>query len=147
MSEIAKLLQSSLADKMQRLKGEMAKIPQVELPTEHYFADGMYCRVLPRKAGMVIFGKVHKKEHFYVVCTGTVAVTTDNGVQQVTGPRVIVSKPGTQRAVWALTDAVCMTVHRTDKTDIEEVERDLIEPDDEALFGPGNVLKSGRIEQ
>ena len=123
------------------LQSVMLQMPQVELPTEHYFADGMYCRFLPRKEGVLIVGKVHKKEHLYIVASGTVAVTTDEGVQEITGPRVLVSRPGTKRAVLALTDAVCMTVHRTENTDLDEIERELIEPDDSALFNAQNELK------
>lgn len=128
-------------DKIRRLQFEMAKLPQVELPTEHYFADGMYCRSLFRPAGTLIVGKVHRKEHFYVVCSGTVKVTTDDGVQEITGPRVIVSKPGTKRAVLAMTDATCLTVHRTDSTDLDEIEREVIEPEPDALFDARNNLK------
>ena len=132
----------STRDKVVRLQREMEKMPQVELPTEHYFADGMYCRVLFRPAGTLIVGKVHKKEHFYVVCSGMIQVTTDDGVQEITGPKVLVSSPGTKRAVYALTDATCLTVHRTDNTDLEEIEREIIEPEERpALFDAHNRLK------
>lgn len=126
---------------IQRLQAEMAKLPQVELPTEHYFADGMYCRSLFRAAGTLIVGKVHRKEHFYVICSGTVKVTTDDGVVEITGPRVIVSKPGTKRAVLAMTDATCLTVHRTDLTDLDAIEAEVVEPEPEALFDATNHLK------
>ena len=125
-----------------RLQAEVARLPQVELPTLHFFADGMYCRFLPRPAGMIIVGKVHLKEHFYVVCCGTVRVTTDSGVREVTGPEVIVSSPGTKRAVYAVTDATCMTVHRTDLTDLDDIEREIIEPDETSLFDARNKLKA-----
>ncbi len=124
-----------------RLQTEMAKMPQVELPTEHFFADGMYCRVLFRPAGTLIVGKVHRKEHLYIICSGTIKVTTDDGVKEITGPRVIVSKPGTKRAVLALTDATCLTVHRTDKTDLDEIEEEMVEPEEIALFDSSNMLK------
>lgn len=119
----------------------MLKLPQMQLETSHFFADGMYCRYLPRPAGCLIVGKVHKKEHFYMVCTGTVVVTTDEGVRQITGPKVLVSKPGTKRAVYALTDAVCLTVHRTDRVDLDEIEAELIEQDETALFDSANKLR------
>ena len=31
-------------EQVMRLQAEMSRLPQVELPTEHFFADGMYCR-------------------------------------------------------------------------------------------------------
>lgn len=127
-----------------RLKGEMLKLPQIELPTDHYFADGMYCRVLFRPAQTLIVGKIHKKEHFYVVCSGIVQITNgDEIAREITGPAVIVSKPGTMRAVYAKTDATCLTVHRLDEptTEIEDVEDQLVHPDKTSLYGPGNTLR------
>ena len=128
---------------IERLQAAMARMPQADLPTEHFFADGMYCRFLPRPAGTLIVGKVHRKEHFYVVCCGTVQITDGDGpAREVIGPAVIVSKPGTKRAVLAVTDATCMTVHRTDKTDLDAIEAELIEPDGAALFDSRNRLKA-----
>lgn len=125
------------------LQALMAKMPQAELPTQHFFADGMYCRFLPRPAGTLIVGKVHRKEHLYIVCCGTVRITGGEGpARDVTGPAVIVSQPGTKRAVLALTDATCLTVHRTDSTDLAAIEAELIEPDADALFDARNDLKA-----
>jgi hypothetical protein len=113
----------------------------MELPTYHFFADGMYGRMLPRVKGILIVGKIHKREHFYIVMNGCVRVTTDEGVRDVRGPAVLVSSPGTKRAVLALEDSVCMTVHRTDKTDLDEIEEELIEPEPMSAFDSGNKLK------
>jgi hypothetical protein len=142
MTDIIELPNMPTREAIVRLQRHMEQMPQVELPTEHYFADGMYCRVLFRPAGTLIVGKVHRKEHFYVVCSGTIKVTTDDGVQEITGPKVIVSSPGTKRAVLALTDATCLTVHRTESRDVEEIEREIIEPEERpALFDAHNRLK------
>lgn len=125
-----------------RLQREMAAMPQVDLPTQHFFADGMYARFLPRPAGTLIVGKVHRKEHLYIVCCGTVRITQGDGpAREVTGPAVLVSSPGTKRAVYAVTDATCMTVHRTKKRNLAKIEQDLIEPDGAALFDAHNQLK------
>lgn len=124
------------------LQAAMARMPQVELETAHYFADGMYCRVVPRAAGTVIVGKVHKREHFYMVVQGAVAVVQEGAERKVyQAPSIIVSKPGTKRAVVALEDSVCLTVHRTDETDLAKIEAELIEPDPTSLFGPDNKLR------
>jgi hypothetical protein len=124
------------------LSNAMRILPQWEPVTRHYFADGMYCREVARPAGTLIVGKVHKQEHFYIVMTGEVEITSAGQTpQRVIGPRVIVSTVGTKRAVFAHTHAVCMTVHRTDSRDLEEIERELIEPDDRALFDAANKPK------
>lgn len=108
----------------------------------HFHADGMYCRVAFRKKGVTIIGKVHKREHFYIVAMGAVLVTNGDAdpVLHKAGT-VIVSKPGTKRAVVALEDSICMTVHRTDETDLDAIEAELIEPDETALFDAHNRLK------
>jgi len=138
--------QVAVQEAVTALKAEVLKLPQVELPTTHTFHGGMYCRQVWRPAGTVIIGKVHKKEHFYMVVAGTVSVTTDESVITITGPHLLCSKPGTRRAVYAETDALCMTIHRTDANDVEEAETDLVEDEPDSAFGVGNVLKQKPYE-
>ena len=123
------------------LQAAAAKLPQVELETDHFFADGMYCRSLFRAADTLIVGKVHKAEHFYIIASGTVTIAGDGYRETVTGPKVFVSKPGTKRAVYAHTDATTMTVHRTDETDLDKIEAELIEEDDTAMYDSLNHIK------
>jgi hypothetical protein len=47
---------------------------------------------------------------------------------------------------FALSDAIGITVHKTDKTDLDEIETELIEPDELALFDSSNKLKKIVIE-
>lgn len=129
------------------LQATMSKLPQVTLETKHYFADGMYCREVFRPAGCTIVGKVHLKEHLYIVASGEVTIVGDGYRETITGPKVFVSKPETKRAVYAHTDAVCMTVHRTDKTDLDEIEKEIVESDEKALFDASNRPITDRLEQ
>lgn len=131
-----------MREAVERLQGEVSKLPQYEPQTTHRFHAGMYCREVFRHAGVLIVGKVHKQEHFYVIASGTVCVTTDDGAKRLTGPMVIESKPGTKRAVYAETDAVCMTFHRTDATTVEAAEREMVEDDPNSMFSVGNRLKN-----
>jgi mannose-6-phosphate isomerase-like protein (cupin superfamily) len=139
-------VKATMRERLHALQTEVRKLPQWEPETFHHWADGMYCRVVPRPAGVLIIGKVHKREHFYLVMQGTVVVTDGDGEpREITGPHVIVSHPGTKRAVYAKTDAVCCTVHRTDKRDLEELEAELVEPFEDCPFLPGNILKEKLI--
>ena len=131
----------SMIDKVEALQAELLKLPQYEPITKHTFHGGMYCREVFREAGILIVGKVHKKEHFYLVAGGTVAITTDEGVQFVTGPHLLCSKPGTKRAVYAETDALCMTFHCVESTNVEDAEAELVENAPESMFGVGNKIK------
>lgn len=128
-------------DRIWKLQEAMLQMPQADLVTEHFFADGMYARVVRRTKGTLIVGKVHKREHFYIVTKGRVEVAAEEGTVVYEAGDVIVSKPGTKRAVLALEDSVCMTVHRTNKKNLEKIERELIEEDRTALFDSRNKVK------
>ena len=127
---------------VEELQRAVAAFPQVGIETHHYFADGMYCRVVHHRAGVLIVGRVHKKEHFYMLVKGRIRVTTDDGVKELVAPAILVCSPGTKRAVLSLEDSITVTVHRTDKTDMAEIEDELVEDDPSSPYGPGNVLKS-----
>ena len=125
---------------IQALQNEMAQMPQVELQTEHYFSEGMYCRKVWCPAGTIIVGKVHKKDHFFMCLSGEIIAWTENGMKTLKAGDIIESKPGTKRVTMALTDAIGVTVHRIDKQDLNEIETELIEPDITALFNSSNKL-------
>lgn len=134
------LMQRALMD---RLQEAVSKLPQLTVDTQHYFAAGLYCRWVFRRAGTLTIGKVHKKQHFYLVIQGCVEVAGGpNGTVRLTAPALVVSEPGTKRAVYAVEDSVCITVHHSDLTDIEALEAELVEDDPRSMYGPGNTLKA-----
>ena len=137
---------ASMIDRVKSLQIEVSKLPQYEPETKHYFHGGMYCREVFRHAGVLVVGAVHKKEHFYLIVSGTVAITTDDGVQEVTGPHLFLSKPSTKRAVYAVTDARCMTFHAIEEKSIEEIEAELVEVEDNSMYSPGNLVKQEVLE-
>lgn len=130
---------NDMRQRVEKLQTELVKLPQYEPETVHRFHGGMYQREVWRPAGVLVVGKVHKKEHFYIVVSGTVRITTDAGVQTITGPATLQSIPGTKRAVYAETDALCMTFHRLDAMTLEEAEAELVE-DEPSPFGAGNLI-------
>jgi hypothetical protein len=136
----------NIRGKVDALQKAISQFEQYEPETKHTFHGGMYCREVFRVAGALIVGKVHKKEHFYYVVHGTVLITTDSGAQEVTGPRLICSKPSTKRAVYAVTDALCVTFHRTDSDTVDDAENELVEIDPDAMFGHSNMLKIQPVE-
>jgi len=109
--------------------------------TSHYFSEGMYCRALFRPAGTVIVGKTHKKSHFYIIVSGEISIVSGDSRERIKAPCIFVSKPGTKRAVYAHEDSLCITVHRTDNTDLEKIEAELIEDDPEAMYDSFNMIK------
>jgi hypothetical protein len=100
--------------------------PQVETPTRHYFSPGIYAREMFIPAGTVLTGAVHKTEHL-VQFVGDITVLTNGGMERLTGRHTFVSKPGVKRVGYAHADTWCTGFFATEKTDIEELENDLVE--------------------
>ena len=119
-----------------KLESAMLAMPQ-EIDwddyTYHHFAHGVYLRELFMPQGTVVVGKIHRTEHITIIASGTVQITTDRGVEEITGPSVFVSAAGAKKAVYAITDATLMNPHPTDETDIDKIETAFIAPSFEDL--------------
>lgn len=140
MSEVAEINFVS-REKIDQLQAVISQMPQAEdIKTEHYFSDGMYCRKCIVSSGTVIVGKLHKEPHFFLCASGEMIAWSEKGMRHMYPGDVIESKPGTKRVTLALTDAIGITIHKTDKTDVHEIEAELIEPDFAALFDANNEL-------
>lgn len=99
-------------------------------PVQHHFAPGAYGREMTLPAGLVVVGKIHKHAHINVISKGRVQVFTEqDGVLELAAPCTFVSSPGTKRVVHVLEETVWTTVHVTDKTDLDEIEREVIATD------------------
>ncbi len=126
-----------------RLKSSMMTMPQcANFITDHFFVPGMYCRRLWRPAGAIIVGKVHKAPHFFLCAMGEIIAWSETGMRHMKPGDVIESMPGTERVTLALTDALGITVHKTNKTVLADIEEELLEPDETALFDSNNEVKS-----
>lgn len=133
-------------EQINRLQAEMVQMPQVELKTDHYFSGGMYCRKVFRPAGTLIVGKIHREDHIFLCASGQIMAWTESGMKTLYAGDIVESKAGTKRVTLALTDAIGITVHKTDEKDLEIIEKQLIEPDNLALFDYKNELKKFIIE-
>jgi hypothetical protein len=130
--------------KLYQLQEAVGELEHVDCPLQHVFAPGAYARTMYIPAGTVIVGKIHKHAHLNILSQGTVCVMTETeGDRQLTGPLTMVSPPGTKRAVYAVTDAVWVTVHLTNETDLEKIEAEVIAPtfQDYELFLQGETMK------
>ena len=140
-------------EQIERLQMEMSQMPQTELQlaadamqTEHYFHGGMYARKLTRPAGTLIVGKVHKQDHYFLCAKGEIIAWSEKGMVHLYAGDIIESKPGTKRVTLAVTDAIGITFHKTDKTDLDEIEKEMIEFDDLSLFDSSNKMKTLEIK-
>lgn len=88
------------------------ELQQVEFPLEHYFTPTQYARRIFVPAGATVVTAVHKSEHMTIALKGHCVVVDEHGDRSdVVAPAVFVTKPGTQRAVYAVTDTEWVTVH------------------------------------
>lgn len=101
-----------------------------DCPLKHTFCDGIYVREIRIPAGTVLTGKIHRHAHPNFLVSGEVTVVTEGGgVERLKGPMWMISPAGTKRALQAHTDLIWVTVHRTDKTDLKQIEEEIIAPD------------------
>lgn len=130
------------ANPIEALQAAMLAMPQFQPETEHLFHGGLYCRTVARPKGCLIVGKRHRKPHLYIVLKGEVALVNEAGevAQRYPAGSVIACHPGTKRAVLALEDSVCMTVHATKAKTVEGAESILVEPEPDSPFLTGNTL-------
>ena len=135
-------------EKILALQDAVCSLPPVEnMVTDHYFSGGMYCRKVWRPAGTIIVGKVHKKDHFFMCVSGEIIAWTENGMRTLKAGDIVESKAGTKRATLALTDAIGVTFHVTDKRDFDELEADLVELDDNARLDFNNKPKISLLKE
>lgn len=95
-------------------------------PVLHHFAPGAYCRQIFIPKNNLIVGKIHKHAHLNMIMQGRVSVATEEGVKHYQAPMVLVSQAGTKRVVYTHEDTIWATVHLTDKTDLVEIEDEII---------------------
>ena len=104
------------------------ELAQVEFPLEHFFADGVYGRRIFVPAGSTVITAVHKKEHITIALKGHSVVVDEVGDRRdIVAPAVFITTPGTQRAVYAITDVEWVTVHHYEgDNSLETVEKTLV---------------------
>jgi quercetin dioxygenase-like cupin family protein len=98
----------------------------IELPVRHHFAKGVYGRELFIPKGTTLTGKIHKYTQLNILVCGELSVLTDDGVKRVKPPFVVVSPAGTKRAAYAHEDSIWLTVHGTEETDVDLIEKTFI---------------------
>lgn len=93
----------------------------------HYQINGLYAREMWLLANTVIVGKTHKQEHLCIISKGIVKVVSEEFTQLIEAPYTYVSKSGTKRAMYAITDVVWTTIHHIHETDLNKVEKELVQ--------------------
>lgn len=111
-------------DRVAALERVLARLPQVDLQTRHGVHGRISHRTIFIPAGTVLTGALTARDNVCVVF-GDIEVTTDEGVRRLTGFHVLEAKAGAKRAGYAHADTWWTTLHHTDLTDIEAIEREM----------------------
>lgn len=125
---------------------ESGDLQEQECPVTHRFTDGIYLREIFMPKGTRIIGKIHATEHFNVVLTGNCTVITAEGIEEIKAPYTFVSKAGVQKVVVVHEDCQWQTLHVTDKTDLEEIEKEVIVEDYDSLINDGLLDNIKRLK-
>lgn len=126
----ALLPHEQIADQVLKLEAMLIKGERVDCPLEHQFSDGLYMREVFVPAGTLFTTYVHKTEHPYFGSLGELLIWEDgNGWVHMKAPCRGVTKPGTKRIVYAITDVIWTTVHANPRniTDTDKLEDMLFE--------------------
>lgn len=135
-------------EKVMQLEKAIKGLPEqldLDALTSHHFAPGIYVRELFIPAGTVLTGKIHRHETMNILVSGTIRVTTDDGVTELTGMKIYNSPPGMKKAALAVTDTIWLNIHPTEETDLVKIEEEFIAPSfedlDEALENDTKALE------
>ncbi len=115
-----------------RLEREMANHPPCEYGLVRRLTKGLYSREWSAKAGVKCTTRVHRTEHQFIISKGKVRIWTEaDHWETFTAPYHGITTPGTKRVLDILEDLVFTTFHATDKTNMDEIDAELVEPDAE----------------
>jgi len=124
MSTVASI--NDKRDKIAFIAEEFKKYPQVDCPVTHRFSKGVYLREIFMPKDTIIIGKIHATEHFNILLKGDVTVITAAGQERLKAPYTFISGAGVQKVVYMHTDCIWQTIHVTESTDLEQIEKEVI---------------------
>ena len=114
---------SNLAQQFAEIEGTWDIDPKVK----HNFSDGLYAKEMVLLKGYIAYSHSHKYSHLSILAKGRVIVKTDEYNQEYTAPACINIEANTYHQIEALEDVVWFCVHATEETDINKIDKVLIE--------------------
>jgi hypothetical protein len=112
-------------EKIETIERGLLTLDQVDLKTRNVVIGGMIARTITVPAGCALTGATHRKDHVNIV-QGDITVSTDDGMKRLIGQHVLPTKAGMKRVGFAHSDTEWTTIVRTDLTDIEEIEAEVV---------------------
>lgn len=121
---IVKDQRDKLIDQAEKLIIEQAE--PVTLPLKHRFTEGMYIREIFMPAGTVLTSRIHKTNHPFSIQKGKCNVYDGDDLQVLEAPHLGITEKNTRRLIHVMEDTIWITFHVTDKTDLAEIEKELL---------------------
>lgn len=112
-------------DLMNQLDEKIGAMVQTEYPLKHTFTPGLYAREIFMPGQTVATTRIHMTEHQFIVSKGHVAIFDGQKWTDIRAPYHGVTKPGARRALVVFEDTIWTTFHATDKTDPDEIAREI----------------------
>ena len=115
-------------------------------PLKHSFGKGLYIREINMPKGSLVVSKIHKYEHPYFILKGDISVLTEGGEKRIIAPYYGITPAVTKRLLYCHTDAVWVTVHATEETEVAKIEEEIIAKDFDELVPDyiKNAVEEGR---
>jgi hypothetical protein len=122
-SKVPSLADWEKASPIDKFEYELSTLPAGEIPLTHIFTDGLYIRKAFAPAGSMFTTVHHNTEHPFILVSGTTEVVSNEEPSSITGPFMGITKKGTRRLVYAVTDATYLTIHANpdNLTDPDEI--------------------------
>jgi len=112
---------------------------QSQFPLKHHIKDGLYTREIFMPKGSLVVSYIHKQNHPSFFMKGEMSVVLDTGeIKRIKAPLTIQTEVGTQRVAYMHEDVTWVCVYKTDKTTVEEAEKEIYTQDFKEL--PDSVI-------
>lgn len=135
MNEVKEIQELQLQEEaqLQKLIEIVGKQPQVECTLVNSFGDGLYMRELHMPKDSLIVGKRHRNKTMNILVKGTLILNDGKDIYEVSAPYMFESEARTRRILYTLTDCIWLNCHPTNTTDLDELEKEIVLPEEEYL--------------
>ena len=128
-----------------KIEAACKTMPQVECPVEHEFADGVYSRKMNVPANSLVIGKMHRFSTYNILLKGSCSIYAGENlpVKKIEAPFTFTSEPGTKKIAYFHEDSTWINIHPTEETNIDEIEKEFIIPEEEFFINIEEALCLG----
>lgn len=95
----------------------------------HYFSDGVYAKQMHLEKGYAARSHKHNYDHLSILASGEVDISYNGFKTRYLAPCCINIKAGIEHEIVAHKDSIFFCIHATSETDVNEVDKILIEKD------------------